>query len=166
MPSSPWAARLGTFTKALVVQARLIERARGSGNPDPALSHAIEILERHFDALEKGRPDALIKALAKKGDASFVPDLDEAEEIFDIIRSLDPFPGRAYGSEPFPRAVPDVIVKRTENDFSVVINDEEIPILGIAPFFMDLESGGASKKRGVTGSRDDGGSRDVRRNMT
>lgn len=149
------------FHESLVVQARLIERARGSGNPDPALSHAIEILERHFDALEKGRPDALIKALAKKGDASFVPDLDEAEEIFDIIRSLDPFPGRAYGSEPVSRAVPDVIVKRTENDFSVVINDEEIPILGIAPFFMDLDSGGASKKRGVTGNRDDGGSRDV-----
>ncbi|HNY16624.1 MAG TPA: RNA polymerase factor sigma-54 [Treponemataceae bacterium] len=149
------------FHESLVVQARLIERARGSGNPDPALSHAIEVLERHFDALEKGRPDALAKALAKKGDASFVPDLDEAEEIFDIIRSLDPFPGRAYGSEPVSRAVPDVIVKRTEGDFSVVINDEEIPVLGIAPFFMDLESGGSGGKRNAGGKHEAPSKRDA-----
>lgn len=142
------------FHESLVVQARLIERARGSENPDLALSHAIEILERHFETLEKGRPDALVKALAKKGDASFIPDLDEAEEIFDIIRSLDPFPGRVYGSEPVSCIIPDVIVKRTEGDYSVIINDEEIPVLGVAPFFMELEQdvpGGHADESGTKG---------------
>jgi RNA polymerase sigma-54 factor len=134
------------FHESLIVQARLIERARGRDHPDRALSHAIEILERHFETLEKGRPDALVKALAKKGDASFVPDLDEAEEIFDIIRSLDPFPGRIYGSEPVSCIIPDVIVKRTEDDYSVIINDEEIPVLGVAPFFMELDSDGSAAR--------------------
>lgn len=143
------------FHESLIVQARLIERARGSEHPDPALSHAIEILERHFETLEKGRPDALVKALAKKGDASFVPDLDEAEEIFDIIRSLDPFPGRVYGSEPVSCIIPDVIVKRTEGDYSVIINDEEIPVLGVAPFFMELDSDGPGRRTDETGANSD-----------
>jgi len=129
------------FRESLLVQARLLAASRAFVKADPALEHAIVILERHFDVLEKGRPDALVKALSK-ADAGFTVDIEEAEEILDIVRSLEPFPGRIYSAEPVSCIVPDVIVKKTEDEYSVVINDEEIPVLGVSPFFMELENHG------------------------
>lgn len=137
------------FQESLAVQARLL--ARGPLIDDPLLAHTIEILERHFELLEKGRPDALVKALSKKAEAGFTVDLEEAEGILEIIRSLDPFPGRAFDTTPESWIVPDVIVRKTEDDFSVIINDEEIPVVGIAPFFMELE-GGVSGEKGTVGN--------------
>ncbi len=146
------------WRESLLVQARLIKRARGEGNPDPALDRAIEIIDRHFETLERGRPDALVKALSRREDVGFTLDLDGAEEILDIVRSLDPFPGRAFGSGPVSAVIPDVIVRRAEDGYAVVINDEEIPVLGISPFFMELESeragpGGAGDSVGEDASK-------------
>jgi len=129
------------FHESLVVQAKLLSLRYRPAHQDPVLVHTIAILEHHFSLLEKGRADALVKALQKTSDAGFTVDLEEAEEIFELIRTLDPFPGRAYDSSPGSYIVPDVIVKKTEGEYSVVINDEEIPVLGISPFFMELEGG-------------------------
>jgi RNA polymerase sigma-54 factor len=132
------------FQESLVVQARLLVRP---GRKDPALDRAIDILENHFELLEKGRPDALVKALQKKPDAGFTLSLEEAEDIFEIIRSLDPYPGRAYDKTPETFVAPDVIVRKEEDSFSVVINDEEIPVLGLSPFFMELDEAPAGKDK-------------------
>ncbi len=133
------------FHESLVVQAQLLGFRYRSPQQDPILSHTITILKEHFEMLEKGRPDALLKALAKKSEAGFTLTLEEAEEVFELIRSLDPFPGRAFDNSPGTYIVPDVIVKTTEDEYSVIINDEEIPILGISPFFMKLEEKKAGK---------------------
>lgn len=131
------------FQESLAVQARLL-RTPSRNSPslfvqDPLLEATIEILEHHFDALEKGRPDALIKALRKKGVAYPRLDEDEAAGVFEIVRSLDPFPGRQFSREGGSYVVPDVIVKKTEDDYSIVINEEEIPVVGLSPFFLDVE---------------------------
>ena len=141
------------FRESLLVQARLLAASRAYAKADPALEHAIVILERHFDVLEKGRPDALVKALSK-ADAGFTVDVEEAEDILDIVRSLEPFPGRIYSAEPVSCIVPDVIVKKTEDEYSVVINDEEIPVLGVSPFFMELENQGRDLTADEKGARD------------
>ncbi len=127
------------FHESLIVQAKLLALRYRPAHQDPVLLHTIAILEHHFSVLEKGRAEALVKALQKTPEAGFTVDLEEAEEIFELIRTLDPFPGRAYDSSPGSFIVPDVIVKKTEGEYSVVVNDEEIPILGISPFFMELE---------------------------
>jgi len=129
------------FHESLVVQAKFLSLRYRPAHQDPVLIHTIAILEHHFTLLEKGRADALVKGLQKTPEAGFTVDLEEAEEIFELIRTLDPFPGRAYDSSPGSYIVPDVIVKKTEGEYSVVINDEEIPVLGISPFFMELEAG-------------------------
>ena len=136
------------FHESLAVQARLL--ALGSLESDPLLARTVDILENHFELLEKGRPDALVKAVAKRSELGFSLDLDEAEGVFDLVRSLDPFPGRAFDSSPESWIVPDVIVRKTEEDFSVIINDEEIPVVGIAPFFMELEGSGDSGGKSAT----------------
>ncbi len=128
------------FREALAVQARLLR----TGHRDEALEAAIAILEGHVHLLEKGRPDALVKALAREPIEGLSVDLETAEDVYEIVRSLDPFPGRAYDTSPGAFVVPDVIVRKTEEGYSVSINDEEIPVLGVNPFFMELEgeSGG------------------------
>jgi RNA polymerase sigma-54 factor len=138
------------FRESLVVQAKLL--AHGPLSADPLLERTVEILEGHFELLEKGRPDALAKAVAKRPELGFTLDEDEAEGVFEIVRSLDPFPGRAYDSTPESYAVPDVIVRKTEDDYAVVINDEEIPVIGLSPFFMELDSGKVGKGPGAGGS--------------
>ncbi len=133
------------FRETLAVQARLLR----TGREDPALEAAIAILEGHVHLLEKGRPDALVKALSREPVEGLSVDLETAEDIFEIVRSLDPFPGRAYDTSPETFVVPDVIVHKTEDGYSVVINDEEIPVLGVNPFFMELEgeSGGDAESK-------------------
>ncbi|MDR2842537.1 MAG: RNA polymerase factor sigma-54 [Spirochaetaceae bacterium] len=63
----------------------------------------------------------------------------EVELLFDKIKTLDPFPGRNYacaGESCARFVIPDVYVKRKEDEFVIVLNNEEIPVLGIQPFFM------------------------------
>lgn len=127
------------FHESLVVQATLLRDRYSSGKTDPILEITIRILEKHFHLLEKGRPDTLVKALAKEADAGFTLDADEAEDVFEIIRMLDPFPGRIFDSSPGSFIVPDVFVQKTDEGYSVVINEEEVPVLGISPFFMEIE---------------------------
>lgn len=139
------------FQESLAIQARLLERSLSDSLPGEtgfrrsALAKAADILENHFDLLGKGRPENLVKAAAARDSGlGFRLDLAEAEEIFDIIRHLDPFPGRRFSSDPGAYIVPDVIVRKTEDNYTVTINDEVIPVLGVSPFFMELEKGGDS----------------------
>jgi RNA polymerase sigma-54 factor len=75
----------------------------------------------------------------------------EAEvcKLFEHLRDLSPFPGRQFASGETLYVVPDVQVIRKEGDFVIILNDEEIPILGINPFFMKIsgESGGEKPVR-------------------
>lgn len=134
----PVGCAVSDFHESLVVQAKLLRDRVPLGKTDLGLEITISILENHFEALEKGRPDTLIKALAKEPDIDFTLDNDSAEEVFDIIRMLDPFPGRVFDSTPQTYIAPDVFVQNGEEGFSVVINDEEVPVLGVSPFFLEL----------------------------
>lgn len=125
------------FHESLIVQAELM---RPAGRTDPALEKTVIILRDHFSLLEKGRPDALARALAREEGASVQLTLDEADDVFAIIRSLEPFPGRLFDSAPPAWVAPDVFVRRNdEGEFVLVMNEEEIPVLGVSPFFLDLE---------------------------
>lgn len=128
------------FTETLVVQAKMLGRGPEGWRDDPILFATVKILEEHFDLLGRGKPESLIRGLAKLPDSGLSIDLEDAEAVFDVVRSLDPYPGRAFDHAPDSFIVPDVYVRRDEDDFYVVINEEHIPILGIAPFFMDIES--------------------------
>lgn len=132
------------FAESLSVQARLLGRGPDGWKDDPILYATVRILEERIDLLAKGKPDALLRALSKQPLEGLALDLEDAEAVFEVIRSLDPYPGRMFDSAPDSYIVPDVYVTREEDDFSVIINEEEIPVLGISPFFMDLEGGDPS----------------------
>jgi RNA polymerase sigma-54 factor len=59
--------------------------------------------------------------------------------LFEKIKALSPFPGRQWaeaGADRTRFVVPDVQVVRRDGEFSIILNDEEIPVLGIQPFFL------------------------------
>jgi RNA polymerase sigma-54 factor len=84
----------------------------------------------HLELLERGK---IAEAARKMGRTEA-----ELRAILERIKELSPFPGRQFASEDTRYVVPDVQVLRKEGEFVLVLNDEEIPILGINPFFMKI----------------------------
>jgi len=116
------------YRESLLVQAELAEDA-----PEVVVA----ILRDHIELLEKGKHAELEKRL-KIGD-------EELQEALAFIKRLSPFPGRAYSTEESVYVVPDILVKLKDDDFVIVLNDEEIPVLGIDPFFDGFAERGAGR---------------------
>jgi RNA polymerase sigma-54 factor len=134
------------YLESLRVQARLL-----SGAP-PGLEDILPYLE----PLERGK----IGEVAKKTGRSE----GELRELFERIKELSPFPGRQFASGDVRYVVPDVQVIKKEGEFVLILNDEEIPVLGINPFFMKIS--GEPRKRGKDADPGDKGVRDfVRENI-
>jgi RNA polymerase sigma-54 factor len=67
---------------------------------------------------------------------------DDARICFSLIKKLSPFPGRLFAGGEVRFVIPDVQVARSGNDggdFVIILNNEVIPVLGISPFFKNLE---------------------------
>lgn len=117
----PQGTACADYRESLKVQASLSDEA-----PDAAIS----ILDSCLDLLEKGKHADIQKRL-RLSDA-------DLEEALAFIKGLQPFPGREYSSEEPHYVLPDLLVKLKDGDFVIVLNDEEIPLLGIDPFFNQL----------------------------
>ncbi len=118
------------YKESLLVQAAL----------DPeAPEGVIEIMTAHLDKLEKGKHAEIRRSLKIKD--------PQIEEILAYIKTLSPFPGRAFSTEKTRYVVPDLAIRVENDEFVIELNDEVIPLLGINPFFSEL----SSKK---SGSRD------------
>jgi RNA polymerase sigma-54 factor len=122
------------YRESLAVQARLLP------NAPEGIEQALEYLE----LMERGK---FAEPARKLGLSE-----DEVRFIFRRIKSdLTPFPGRAFASGEETRyVVPDVQVTTREGEFVIILNDEEIPVLGISPFFMKIAE---RKKTAGTGKR-------------
>jgi RNA polymerase sigma-54 factor len=120
------------YRESLLVQAELAGDA-----PEAALA----ILRDHVGLLEKGKHTEIQKRL-KIGES-------ELQAALAFIKGLSPFPGRAYSTEEPIYVVPDILVKLKDDDFVIVLNDEEIPVLGIDPFFDGFaDRGGPGDEKG------------------
>jgi RNA polymerase sigma-54 factor len=63
----------------------------------------------------------------------------EIAALFEKLKALSPFPGRQWsdgGAGKTRFVIPDIQVVRRDGEFSIILNDEEIPVLGIQPFFI------------------------------
>jgi RNA polymerase sigma-54 factor len=121
------------FRESLAVQARLL----------PGAPEGMEQALEHLELLERGK---FAEAARKLGRSE-----DEIRFIFKRVKDdLTPFPGRGFSpGEETRYVVPDVQVVIREGDFVIILNDEEIPVLGISPFFMKIAG---QKKNAGAGS--------------
>jgi RNA polymerase sigma-54 factor len=109
------------YRESLQVQVRLLPDA------PPMMEKALD----HLEELEKGK-FAEIAQILQCGE-------EELKLCYTRIQEeLSPFPGRQFNSGETRYAVPDVEVRRKEGEFVILLNNEEIPVLGINPFFMKM----------------------------
>lgn len=89
------------------------------------------LIDRHLDAIAAGA----VKEIAA---AEGVRPAD-VQLAVDIIRTLNPKPGAAYGTETPGYITPDVIVRRQGSGYRVELNDEGVPQLRISKLYQHAE---------------------------
>jgi len=114
------------FRESLLVQIGLLPDA-----PD-GIVEALSYLE----LLERGKTAEAAKLMGRSE--------EEVVYIFKRIKEdLSPFPGRRFTSGDTRFVIPDLQVVRKEGEFVIILNEEEIPVLGINPFFMKIAGNAA-----------------------
>jgi len=91
---------------------------------------ARKIVGQYMPLLEKSDYAQLAKALGAS--------LGEVRTRIDIIRALDPTPGRKLSGEKTSYVVPDIIVSKEGDEWTVALNDEGLPRLRISPYYRQL----------------------------
>ncbi len=120
------------YRESLLVQTSIAEDAP----PGSA-----EIISEHLAALERGKDHEIRRKLGLTR--------EQYEKALRFVKSLAPFPGRVYSVEEPRYVIPDLRVRTVEGEFVIVLNDVEIPVLGIDPFFdgFTSDSGGRPRDR-------------------
>jgi RNA polymerase sigma-54 factor len=117
------------YRESLLVQARL---------RDDMPERTDTIIAKHFDLLEREK----YREIARKMKITE----EQVLEALEFIRTLTPFPGRKYSTESPRYVIPDLLVTIKEGQFVIVLNDEEIPVLGINPFFEQMNNSSTEEK--------------------
>ncbi|MBR6472369.1 MAG: RNA polymerase factor sigma-54, partial [Firmicutes bacterium] len=65
--------------------------------------------------------------------------VSQVQMVADLIRTLDPKPGRAYSSgESVRYVVPDIIVEKEDDGYEIMTNDGNVPHLMVSAFYVNL----------------------------
>jgi RNA polymerase sigma-54 factor len=117
------------YKEALLVQIQK--------HPNPA-AYSYQVVEQYLDLLEKGKYKEIKRRLHITE--------EEVKKLLQFIRTLDPLPGRNFYTEAPRYVIPDVRVIIKEGEFHIILNDEDIPVLGINPFFDKIKSGTVNRE--------------------
>ncbi|MGD7006812.1 RNA polymerase factor sigma-54 [Metabacillus sp. 84] len=71
--------------------------------------------------------------------------LEDIQEVYDFIQTLNPKPGSVYGGNQTSYVIPDLVVKCSEGSWEAGCNDEALPEIGISPVYKKLK--GSSEER-------------------
>ena len=109
----------------------LLIQARHLGIDSPLV---VAIVNHHLNHLENKNYKAISRALKVK--------YDDVLAAVNIIRSLEPRPGRQFSDETPQYIVPDIYVYKVDNDFVVVLNDDGMPKLRVNSLYKKSLSKG------------------------
>jgi RNA polymerase sigma-54 factor len=109
----------------------LMIQARHVGVDTPLVT---EIVNNHLNHLENKNYKAISRALKVK--------FDDVIEAVNIIRSLEPRPGREYSDETPQYIIPDIYVYKVDNEFVIVLNDDGMPKLRVNSLYKKSLSKG------------------------
>jgi RNA polymerase sigma-54 factor len=89
-----------------------------------------KIVETHLEDLQKKKYKKIFDSLGVSA-----KEVSEAEAA---IANLEPKPGRRYLEEDIRHIVPDLVVKKVDDGYHIIINDEGLQRLRISPFYQQL----------------------------
>jgi RNA polymerase sigma-54 factor len=96
----------------------------------PHRDAAIDLVSKHLDVLAARDFNKLKRLLAVSE--------DELREIRALVLSLDPKPGRAFGSGDVRYVVPDVVVRKIGGRWTASLNRDAMPRLRINKMYADI----------------------------
>lgn len=92
------------------------------------------LIEHHLDDLGEGR-------ITRIAEAHGVTPAD-VQEAADMIRTLDPKPGRRFGRPDETRyVVPDVVIERVGSDYVILVNEAPVPRLTVSNHYRKMLGG-------------------------
>ena len=94
------------------------------------------IITDHLKNLENRNLKAIAKALKV--------DVDEVVDAVNLIKTLEPKPGRGFYDEDPIYIVPDIYVYKHEDNFVIMLNDDGMPRLHINSYYKQASSRGGS----------------------
>ena len=117
-------------------QECLLLQLRADPMPDPV---SVEIVEQHFEALERHRYLDISKALR-------LP-IERIMEAVEEIQALEPKPGRRFGASDTRYITPDVFVHKMGDDYTIVLNEDGIPRLRVNSLYRTLLRGSGQEAK-------------------
>lgn len=91
---------------------------------------AAQIIEEYLPEVAAGRYKYIADQLKCRP--------QDVQRAVDLIRTLDPKPGRAFGGGDSGYIVPDVTVERVNNKYVILVNDASVPQLTINPYYRKV----------------------------
>ena len=88
-----------------------------------------EIITNHLNHLENKNYKAIAKALKTN--------FEDIISAVNVIKGLDPKPGRQFSDEEPQYITPDIFVYNFENEFEIVLNDDGMPKLRVNSFYKN-----------------------------
>jgi len=86
-----------------------------------------EIAQNHLNHLENKNYRAICKALKIR--------MNDVIAAVNVIKGLEPKPGRQYSESDVQYITPDIYVYKSENDFVIVLNDDGLPKLQVNSYY-------------------------------
>ena len=104
----------------------------------PAHDLVHDVLESHLEDMEKRRYTAIAKALKVS--------MEEMADALDIIRSLDPRPGRSVSDDEPHYITPDIYVYKVDGEYVIQLNEDGLPKLRVNNFYKESLADSASSE--------------------
>ena len=92
------------------------------------------IVSQHLDDLGRKRFPEIARLLNLT--------VEQVQQIANFISTLEPKPGRMFSAEQQQYVAADVVVQKVDNDYLVLLNDEQIPHLRISNTYKELMAQG------------------------
>ena len=86
-----------------------------------------DIVENHLHHLENKNYRAICKTLKVR--------MDDVIASVNVIKGLEPKPGREFSESDVQYITPDIYVYKSENDFVIVLNDDGLPKLQVNSYY-------------------------------
>ncbi|HXF27263.1 MAG TPA: RNA polymerase factor sigma-54 [Bryobacteraceae bacterium] len=93
---------------------------------------AWQIVANHLKLLESRQIKELAKAMGRP--------MEHIQIALNVIRHLDPYPGRRYSDTGARQIEPDVFISKDGDSYLIQLNDEDIPQIRLNPKYRDMLS--------------------------
>lgn len=108
----------------------LIQLKQKRAEPSPEIDLAEAIINGYLDQVACSR----YKQIAEKLHCT----AREVQQAVDLIRTLDPKPGQAFGGGQPGYITPDITIERLNEAYVIHINDNHVPQLSINPYYRQI----------------------------